>query len=79
MKKFFITFTSLLFSLLVSYQNVFATSLDMDDPINIEIKKETIDKIGDNKEMKSKKSSEDIFGDEQTFPFVAGLGKNAAH
>ena len=24
-------------------------------------------------------SSEDIFGDEQTFPFVAGLGKNAAH
>ena len=24
-------------------------------------------------------SAEDIFGDEQTFPFVAGLGKNAAH
>ena len=24
-------------------------------------------------------SSDDIFGDEQTFPFVAGLGKNAAH
>jgi len=23
--------------------------------------------------------AEDIFGDEQTFPFVAGLGKNAAH
>ena len=22
---------------------------------------------------------DDIFGDEQTFPFVAGLGKNAAH
>ena len=27
----------------------------------------------------SKSSSEDIFGDEQTFPFVAGFGKNAAH
>ena len=27
----------------------------------------------------SKSSIEDIFGDEQTFPFVAGLGKNAAH
>jgi len=27
----------------------------------------------------SNSSSEDIFGDEQTFPFVAGLGKNAAH
>tara|TARA_B100001029_G_C14966757_1_gene397772 strand:+ start:149 stop:388 length:240 start_codon:yes stop_codon:yes gene_type:complete len=25
------------------------------------------------------KSDKDIFGDEQTFPFVAGLGKNAAH
>ena len=27
----------------------------------------------------SNSSSKDIFGDEQTFPFVAGLGKNAAH
>ena len=27
----------------------------------------------------SDSSVEDIFGDEQTFPFVAGLGKNAAH
>ena len=24
-------------------------------------------------------SSDDIFGDEQAFPFIAGLGKNAAH
>ena len=24
-------------------------------------------------------SNKDIFGDEQAFPFVAGLGKNAAH
>ena len=27
----------------------------------------------------SNSSAEDIFGDEQTFPFIAGLGKNAAH
>ena len=26
-----------------------------------------------------KASNEDIFGDEQAFPFIAGLGKNAAH
>ena len=26
-----------------------------------------------------KVSNEDIFGDEQAFPFIAGLGKNAAH
>ena len=31
------------------------------------------------KENISNSSVEDIFGDEQTFPFVAGLGKNAAH
>ena len=24
-------------------------------------------------------SNQDIFGDEQSFPFIAGLGKNAAH
>ena len=27
----------------------------------------------------SNNSNEDIFGDEQAFPFIAGLGKNAAH
>ena len=26
-----------------------------------------------------KAANEDIFGDEQAFPFIAGLGKNAAH
>ena len=31
------------------------------------------------KDYISNPSVEDIFGDEQTFPFVAGLGKNAAH
>ena len=37
-------------------------------------------KPDDNKKTKiSNSSAEDIFGDEQTFPFVAGLGKNAAH
>ena len=36
--------------------------------------------IGNNiKDDISNSSAEDIFGDEQTFPFVAGLGKNAAH
>ena len=32
-----------------------------------------------NKRDVPKATSDDIFGDEQTFPFVAGLGKNAAH
>ena len=39
-----------------------------------------IENVKDNeKSTIIKKSEEDIFGDEQTFPFVAGLGKNAAH
>ena len=79
MEKIFITFISLLISLLVNYQNVFAASLDMENSSNIEIKKESVDKLDDKKAVKAKKSSEDLFGDEQTFPFVAGLGKNAAH
>ena len=37
-------------------------------------------KPDNNRKIKiSNSSAEDIFGDEQTFPFVAGLGKNAAH
>ena len=42
-----------------------------------------IDATKDNKvkddSLKSNLNKDDIFGDEQTFPFVAGLGKNAAH
>ena len=35
----------------------------------------------DNKEETNiaKASDKDLFGDEQAFPFIAGLGKNAAH
>ena len=33
----------------------------------------------DTKNDISNSSADDMFGDEQTFPFVAGLGKNAAH
>ena len=40
---------------------------------------ENVSDLKKKKESKAKNSSEDIFGDEQTFPFVAGLGKNAAH
>jgi len=31
------------------------------------------------KDITPRATNEDIFGDEQTFPFIAGLGKNAAH
>tara|TARA_Y100000589_G_C26858261_1_gene508859 strand:- start:217 stop:393 length:177 start_codon:yes stop_codon:yes gene_type:complete len=57
-----------------------ANSLDDSEIINEEIQ---IEKIRNNKvkddSLKTSSNSDDIFGDEQTFPFVAGLGKNAAH
>ena len=79
MKKLFINFIALVFSVLVNNQIVMAATVDLDDSSDVTNKKETIEISGVNKEIKSKKSAEDLFGDEQTFPFVAGLGKNAAH
>ena len=79
MKKLFINFIAVVFSFLVNNQIVMAATVDLDDSSDVTNKKETIERSGVNKEIKSKKSAEDLFGDEQTFPFVAGLGKNAAH
>ena len=79
MKKLFINFIAVIFSFLVNNQIVMAATVDLDDSSDVTNKKETIERSGVNKEIKSKKSAEDLFGDEQTFPFVAGLGKNAAH
>ena len=79
MKKLFINFIALVFSFLVNNQIVMAATVDFDESSDVTNKKETIERSGVNKEIKSKKSAEDLFGDEQTFPFVAGLGKNAAH
>tara|TARA_B100000900_G_scaffold183929_1_gene156024 strand:+ start:736 stop:915 length:180 start_codon:yes stop_codon:yes gene_type:complete len=50
-----------------------SNQVDKDSLDNIE----NVDDKG--KSSKTKRSEEDIFGDEQMFPFVAGLGKNAAH
>tara|TARA_Y100000589_G_scaffold206955_1_gene195106 strand:+ start:175 stop:414 length:240 start_codon:yes stop_codon:yes gene_type:complete len=70
---------ALIFSFLVSSQIVIAEEIDNSDQLNI-VSKDNIENVKDNeKSLKIKRSQEDIFGDEQTFPFVAGLGKNAAH
>ena len=53
---------------------------DMANNIKDNISNEIEEIKPDNKKTNISNSSvEDIFGDEQTFPFVAGLGKNAAH
>ena len=70
---------TLLFSFLLNIQIVFAEQIDNPNQLD----EDSLDKkeiVKDNeKSSKIKRSEGDIFGDEQTFPFVAGLGKNAAH
>ena len=79
MKFIFTTLLAIVFSFLINSQLVIAEQIDNPNQLD----NNSLDNIEDvkNKEKSSKiKISEgDIFGDEQTFPFVAGLGKNAAH
>ena len=68
-----------IFSFFINSQIVIANQIDNSNQLN----NDSLGKIENLKENekseKIKKSEGDIFGDEQTFPFVAGLGKNAAH
>ena len=78
MKKFISLFFVLIISLFANSQiaNSLEESVTSNESMKIEGKmdnKVTADS------SKSNLNKDDIFGDEQTFPFVAGLGKNAAH
>ena len=79
MKFTFTALIALFFSFLINSQIAIAeqidntTQFDKDSLNNIENAKDN------EKSSKIERSEGDIFGDEQTFPFVAGLGKNAAH
>ena len=79
MKRIILFLCVLVFSIFSNTNNLSAKE------IGNEIKDNTSDEIEEIKPNNNKKNSisnssaEDIFGDEQTFPFVAGLGKNAAH
>ena len=79
MKFIFTTIFALFYCFLINAQVVVAEQLDNSNQLD----KDSLDiteNVKDNeKYLKIKKSDGDIFGDEQTFPFVAGLGKNAAH
>ena len=77
MKNFLIKSIILIFSLFLNYQFVFAATMNLENSSNNKSDQVKIDEPKD--QVKSKNSAEDLFGDEQTFPFVAGLGKNAAH
>ena len=79
MKKIFFTIITLILTFFINYENALASTINIEDNNDIKNTQESITELKDEKEVKSKKSSKDLFGDEQTFPFVAGLGKNAAH
>tara|TARA_B100000085_G_scaffold141641_1_gene128944 strand:- start:132 stop:371 length:240 start_codon:yes stop_codon:yes gene_type:complete len=79
MKRIILFLCIFVFLIFSNTNNLFAEEIGnkIKDDIsnNIQEIKPDIDK----KTNISNSSAEDIFGDEQTFPFVAGLGKNAAH
>ena len=79
MKRIILFLCVLVFSIFSNTNNLLANEIgnNIQDDISNEI--EEIKSENNKKTNISNSSAEDIFGDEQTFPFVAGLGKNAAH
>ena len=79
MKKIILFLCVLVFSIFSNTNNLLAKEIENNIKDNISNEIEEI-KPDNNKRINiSNSSEEDIFGDEQTFPFIAGLGKNAAH
>ena len=79
MKFIFNILFSLSLSILLSIQAVFAADITNLDQLEVDNLNKTEKSNDKEKTLTRKINQEDIFGDEQTFPFVAGLGKNAAH
>ena len=79
MKRFILFLCILVFSIFFNTNNLLAKEIGNDIEVNTSNKIEEIKPDNNKKNNISNSSAEDIFGDEQTFPFVAGLGKNAAH
>ena len=68
-------------SFLFSFSDCFANEIgsELNNNLSQESKSNNLKTDISDKIDTNKASSEDIFGDEQAFPFIAGLGKNAAH
>ena len=78
MKLIFNTILALLFSFVINSKIVFADEINNTNQLDKD-SSDNIENVKGNDKSSKKRSEGDIFGDEQTFPFVAGLGKNAAH
>ena len=79
MKRIILFLCVLVFSIFSNTNNLFAKEIENNIKENISNEIEEFKPDNAKKTNISNASAEDIFGDEQTFPFVAGLGKNAAH
>ena len=79
MRKIILFLCVIVFSIFSNTNNLLAKEIGNSNKENISNEIEEIKPDKDKKTNISNSSAEDIFGDEQTFPFVAGLGKNAAH
>ena len=79
MKRIILFLCVLVFSIFSNTNNLLAKEIENNIKKNISNEIEEIKPDNNKKINISNSSVEDIFGDEQTFPFVAGLGKNAAH
>ena len=78
MKRIVLFLCVLVFSIFFNTNNLLAKEIENNIKENTSNDIEEIKPINKKTNI-SNSSAEDIFGDEQTFPFVAGLGKNAAH
>ena len=78
MKKFISIFLVLIISFFTNSQIALSLEESVISNENIKMEGTKDNKVNDNS-SKSNFNKDDIFGDEQTFPFVAGLGKNSAH
>ena len=79
MKRIILFLCVLVFSIFSNTNNLLAKEIGNNIKDDISNEFEEINSDNNKKTNISKSSAEDLFGDEQTFPFVAGLGKNAAH
>ena len=79
MKRVILFVFVLAFLIFSNTNNSLAKEIENNIKDNISNEIEEIKPDNNKKTNISNSSAEDIFGDEQTFPFVAGLGKNAAH
>ena len=79
MKRIILFLCILVFSIFSNTNNLLAKVIENNIKDNISNEIQEIKPDNNKKSNISNSSAEDIFGDEQSFPFVAGLGKNAAH